>query len=438
MRFTKKSLAIKNSLWSWDSFCLLIGGISLITACSHTSTQSIPAATVQVSATAAVNLEQARNLPVENKIALFMGQDSETLTDYRKHALEKDSSLPKPAGITLYTKISNSAKQGSLAGITTDTDYGAGMINFSKSLKEFPAAALAVGLDITDGHAGCKQIPTRAIAGILGDGVTEKDVADYRQQVDKLLVFLKESNRPVFLRIGYEFDGPWNCYEPESYKTAYRFIKTRINVLNANNIATVWQSAAWPRNQGIYQVTEANHLDKFYPGDDVVDWVSLSTFYGEPYRDYQWTCDALNPEWFTPLVTPRSQQDRILAFARAHKKPVMIAEAAPVGFSNSQLTTGCVFTNRVKPVAAEEIWKSWYADWFDYIRANKDVIRAVAYINTNWHTQAMWYCAPNSTAGAKDCNQGHWGDSRVQANPYILGKFKEEISKPVYVNGSSN
>lgn len=432
---------LKKSLWSWESLCLLIGGISLITACSHSSHQPIKTSTVQelaalhVSATAAVSIEQARNLPVDNKIALFMGQDSETLTDYRKNVLDKDSGLPKPAGITLYTKISNSAKQGSLAGITTDTDYGSGVINFSKSLKEFPGAVLAVGLDVTDTHAGCKQIPTRAIAGILGNGVTEKEVADYRQQVDKLLVFLKESDRQIFLRIGYEFDGPWNCYEPESYKAAYRFIKTRINALNATNIATVWQSAAWPRNQGIYQVTDANHLDKFYPGDDAVDWVSLSTFYGAPYRAYQWTCDALNPEWFTPLVTPRSQQDRILAFARTHKKPVMIAEAAPVGFSNSQLTTGCVFTNRIKPISAEEIWKSWYADWFDYIHVNKDVIRAVAYINTNWHSQAMWYCAPNSTAGAKDCNQGYWGDSRVQAHPYILGKFKEEISKPVYVNG---
>ncbi|WP_323815133.1 hypothetical protein [Cellvibrio sp. NN19] len=425
----------QKSLYSWEWFCILACGVSLITACSTATNENNTATTSSVTNSAAVEFASARNLPADNKIALFMGQDSETLTEYRKEALEKDVSLPKPAGITLYTKISNSAKQGSLAGITKDTDYGAGMINFSKSLKEFPDAALAVGLDITDGHAGCKQIPTRAIAGVLGEGVTEKDVEDYRAQVDKLLVFLKESERDVFLRIGYEFDGPWNCYEPESYKAAYRFIKARINELNAVNIATVWQSAAWPRNQGIYQATDANHLEKFYPGNDVVDWVSLSTFYGDSYRDYQWTCDALSPEWFTPVVTPRSQQDRILAFARNHKKPVMIAEAAPVGFSNSQLTTGCIFTNRTKPIAAEEIWNSWYADWFDYIRANSDVIRAVAYINTNWHSQGMWYCAPNSTAGAKDCNQGYWADSRVQANPYILKKFKEEISKPVYVNG---
>lgn len=434
----------KKSFFSWESLCLLIGGVSLITACSSTIQESSPEVSAQQQTTnenlnlknsAAVAFADARNLPADNKIALFMGQDSETLTEYRKEALEKDAQLPKPAGITLYTKISNSAKQGSLAGITSDTDYGAGMINFSKSLEEFPGASLAVGLDITDGHAGCKQIPTRALAGMLGEGVSEKEVADYRQQMDKLLAFLKSSERDVFLRIGYEFDGPWNCYEPEAYKAAYRYIKSRINTLAANNIATVWQSAAWPRNQGIYQVTDANHLEKFYPGDDVVDWVSLSTFYGDTYRDYQWTCDALNPEWFTPVVTPRSQQDRILAFARNHKKPVMIAEAAPVGFSNSQLTTGCIFSNRVKPISAEDIWNSWYADWFDYIHANKDVIRAVAYINTNWHSQGMWYCAPNSTAGAKDCNQGYWADSRVQANPYILKKFKEEISHSVYVNG---
>jgi hypothetical protein len=413
---------------------VVFGFIVLITACAEVNKSTNNNASPKPQHHAAIEFTNARNLPENNRILIFLGQDSQTLTDYRINALDKDPNFPRLRGITLYTKISNSAKQGSLAGITADTDYGAGVINFSRSLKEFPDAALAVGLDITDTHAGCKQIPTRAIAGMLGNGVDEKVIEDYRQQVDQLLIFLQQSARPIFLRIGYEFDGPWNCYDPVSYKAAYRFIKMRINQLKADNIATVWQSAAWPRNQGIYQVTAADHLEKFFPGDDVVDWVSLSTFYGESYRDYQWTCDDLNPEWFTPLVTPRSQQDRILAFARNHKKPVMIAEAAPVGFSNSQLTTGCIFTNRIKSISAKEIWNSWYTDWFEYIRANQDVIRAVAYINTDWHSQNMWYCAPHSMAGEKECTQGYWADSRVQANPYILKKFKEEISKPIYVN----
>lgn len=417
---------IKGCAFWLKMMCFVIAGALLVLAFVSRISQ----------ASGSVALLDTRNLPADHKILFFMGQDSETLTQYRKDVLELDSRMPKPGGITLYTKIAGNAKEGSLQGLIDNVDYGAGIINFERSLLEFPVAALAVGLSLTDAEKGCQQIPTRAIAGMVGDGVSQQMIHDYREQIGKLLMFLKATKRPVFLRIGYEFDGPWNCYQPESYKAAFRFIKQRIVQLATDNIATVWQSAAWPRNQGIYRVIDPMLLDKFYPGDDVVDWVSLSTFYGNNYRDHQWVCDDLNPEWFTPAEPPRLQQNRILNFARNHQKPVMIAEASPVAFSNSQLTSSCIFSKRTKPVSADIIWTSWYADWFKYIENNKDIIRAVAYINTHWHTQTMWYCAPQATAGSQDCLQGYWGDSRVQANPEILKRFKSEISKPIYVNGA--
>jgi hypothetical protein len=383
----------------------------------------------------ASDLTAARNLPANNKILFFLGQDSETLTDYRVDVLDKDATVPRLGGITLYTSIVSANKKDNLINLTKNLDHGAGIINFSRSLREFPDAALAVGLYLSDAATGCKSEPTRAIAGILGNGISKDHVSSYRADVDKLITFLKDTHRPVFLRIGYEFDGPWNCYSPDSYKLAFRYIKQRIDELKADKVATVWQSAAWPRNQAIYQVTDANHLDKFYPGDDLVDWVSLSVFYGKNYQQHQWACDQLNPDSFTPHVTPLSQQERILNFARSHKKPVMIAEAAPVGFDNTQLTTSCIFTNRPSPITAEAIWESWYADWFAFIEDNKDVVRGVHYINTNWRSQSMWRCTAKSLAGSKNCNQGYWGDSRVQANPIILQKFKQAINRNSYVNG---
>jgi hypothetical protein len=394
-----------------------------------------PGASVAGSSSEARNFLEARNLPTNNKILFFLGQDSETLTDYRVDVLDKDATMPRLGGITLYTSIASSKKKDNLANLTKNLDHGAGIINFSRSLREFPDTALAVGLYLSDSATGCKSEPTRAIAGLVGDGLSKEDVSHYRSEVDRLVTFLKDTNRPIFLRIGYEFDGPWNCYYPDIYRAAFRYIKQRINELKADNVATVWQSAAWPRNQAIYQVTDANHLDKFYPGDDVVDWVSLSVFYGKNYKQHQWTCDQLNPESFTPHVAPLSQQERILNFARRHKKPVMIAEAAPVGFDNTELTTSCIFTNRPSPITAEAIWESWYADWFAFIENNKDVVRAVHYINTHWRSQAMWRCVSKSLAGSKNCNQGYWGDSRVQANPLILQKFKQAINRNIYVNG---
>ncbi|QEY16999.1 MULTISPECIES: hypothetical protein [unclassified Cellvibrio] len=378
----------------------------------------------------------AKLLPDNDKVLFIMGQDTETLNAFKTDVLDKDANFPYPGGVTLYTKIAHSFKFGSLAGVTSDVDYGSGRNNFVETLNQFPGAALAVGLDITDAHDDCKSIPTKAVAGLVDGEVTPELVSYYRSEVDKLLTFLKESDRQIFLRIGYEFDGPWNCYNPEAYKETFRFIKQRIDVLDAKNIATVWQTASWLRDQGIYKVSDPNHLETYYPGDDVVDWVSFSKFYGEHYRKYQWNCDALNPEWFTPQVSAVSQHDRVLNFARAHHKPVMISEAAPAAFSTSTLTASCIFTNHPVAITVDDLWETWYQDYFDYIEENRDVIRAAAYINTNWHTQSMWYCEPEATAGAEGCKQSYWGDSRIEGNPIILERFSKEISKSHFVQKS--
>ncbi|WP_254898105.1 hypothetical protein [Kitasatospora sp. NA04385] len=42
----------------------------------------------------------------------------------------------------------------------------------------------------------------------------------------------------------------WNCYGADFYQQAFAYIKGRIDALGANNVATVWQSAAWPLNAG--------------------------------------------------------------------------------------------------------------------------------------------------------------------------------------------
>jgi hypothetical protein len=413
---------------------LVIGVFVSLFACTPNKVQSTKIiATAPVNTIVSDNELRAINLPEQRKVLFLMGQDTETLSAFHKDVLLKDPQFPAPGGVTLYTKISHTFKYGSLAGLISSVDYGSGINNFVRTLKEFPNAALAVGLDITDNSGQCKSIPTKAISGIADKDVTPELIRFYRAEVDKLITFLKDANRPIFLRIGYEFDGPWNCYDATSYKIAFGYIKQRLAAMHAYKIATVWQSAAWLRNQGPYVVTDANHLDKYYPGDDAVDWVAFSKFYGLSYKEHQWTCDALNPEWFTPLVTPRLQQDLVLNFARAHKKPVLIAESAPTAYSTSELTSSCVFTNRTLPITAEKIWQSWFQEWFDYIDANKDIIRAAAYINTNWHTQKMWYCAPNTTAGTEKCNQGYWGDSRIQANPLILERFKQQLQKDIFV-----
>ncbi len=383
----------------------------------------------------------SRNLPKDGKILFMMGQDSETLTEYSEKVLKKHKDMPRPGGITLYTNIIPGGGTEVLGGLEGPTNYGAGTISFKKTLAEYPDAALALGLALSDAYLGCKSMPTRMISMREAEASTPEEkqlVKHHHQLVDKLVNYLRELDRPVYLRIGYEFDGNWNCYDRESFISAFRHIKNRIDALGASNVATVWQSAAYPQDISGYNVSEAEHLDKWYPGDDVVDWVGLSIFLTHDYNKHQWSaaCKSLKPKLYQEAIKPRDLQDKIVAFARTHKKPVMVAEAAPQGYSNNQRTASCIFHNNPTQISSNDIWNLWYADFFSYLEKNRDVIRAASYINTNWQNQGMWHCKAQQHVGDQGCPAAYWGDSRVQANRKILKRFKNELQKHFYVNGT--
>ena len=77
---------------------------------------------------------------------------------------------------------------------------------------------------------------------------------------------LKEFGRPVFLRIGAQFNQPGALYEPSGYIGAFRHGVERLR-FNKLNFAAVWSATA----QGF----SASQQMKWYPGDDVVDWWAL-------------------------------------------------------------------------------------------------------------------------------------------------------------------
>ncbi len=381
----------------------------------------------------------ARNLPPNGKIAFFIGQDSDTLSDY-KNVLNANPSIPQPYGVTLYTNIVLNSSPGALAGVYSNTNYGAGNINFPATLQQYPNAALAVGLYLSDSPT-CTDQPLRAIIGTNDSDVTSGNpnlITQYRQKVDQLINTLKGYNRPVFLRIGYEFDNPFvGCYNATYYVEAFQYIKGRIDALGATNVATVWQASLWPRDEHPdhpeyhYNPVEPNHFDIWYPGDQYVDWVGASVFFGMNFTQYQWANQSYT-------VAARDLQNNLLNFARSHGKPVMIAESSPQGYDNANQTASSIFVNQPTQIGGDGIWNSWYQDYFNFINSNKDVIRAVAYINTQWNSQPSWQCAPGATAGAANCAQGYWGDARIQANSTIFQRFTQNIECNTFVNGTVN
>ena len=81
---------------------------------------------------------------------------------------------------------------------------------------------------------------------------------------------------PVFLRFGGEMNGNWTLWgrDPLAYKKAFRLVHEVVNRW-ASNVALVWAPGAVP----------TYNLDKYYPGDDVVDWVGISLYLVRYYDD---------------------------------------------------------------------------------------------------------------------------------------------------------
>ena len=210
--------------------------------------------------------------------------------------------------------------------------------------------------------------------------------------------------------------GVWNCYTPETYIPAFQAIKRRIDEKGATNIYTVWQGANWtveitePPMAATHNAADEGHLDRWYPGDEYVDIVGLSHFEGATWQTYAWTPDCITQRNETYEKSPRELQTEILDFARAHNKKVLIAEAAPKAFDLANNTARCTGgpspAGGITNVTSEEIWDTWFVDFFTYIEENNDVIAAVAYINANWHEQPQWRCV----AGDNSCGNGYWGD----------------------------
>ena len=400
-------------------------------------------------------------LPKSGKILFGIGHDSPSLTRFKSEVLDQDPSFPTPDLITLYTNLVYGVylagvganpfdEQGQLLdGFNLDTNdeynFGVNSHNFTQSLSEYPDAALAVGLFLSDVFADCANVPVRTINAIFRDDIPTDDIpanqiTAVEKAIDVMIEHFKSLDRVVYLRIGYEFDSKDQCYNPDYHVAAFRYIKERIDALGADKVATVWQAAGWPRDEFrpdinvFYTISDPGHYDIWYPGDEYVDFVGLSTFYMRDFKTYQWGCSDLNPDLFTETVAPRYLHNRILDFARSKNKPVMIAESAPQGFDTRDLSASCIFNNNKQSISAFELWRDWYKDFFKFVRWNRDVVRVVHYINSNWQdATTAFQCVPGGIAGQPDCPAGYWGDHTIQENPYIYFRFKHEISRGIYV-----
>lgn len=356
-------------------FCLLV-----VSGCSDEETAPAPPLATQASEKMAPTLSiTPETEPIVGKfsppdgLTLFIaGQDVRSIDAYVENV------GPDPAGVTGYSSLERQE------GLTLEANYGGGPHHLDYLAQAYPDSGLELGLYLVD-----------FLEPII-DGRADK-------RIDDFLDHLERYQRPVFLRFGYEFDGPWNLYDPEKYVDAWRYFYDKLQMRGIDHVAMVWQSAT--HCDGTYG---GGPISSWYPGDEYVDWMGLSYFIQEE-------CD------FEPI-------QELLDFAREYEKPVMIAESTPQRYDLRELTFSLDGQNYYARTPGA-IWEEWFASYFDLVYSNSDVIQAVTYINARWDDQQMW---------GSPYYSGYWGDSRVQANEEILQRWKAELSKERWLHADGD
>ncbi len=306
--------------------------------------------------------------PEDGKCYIFIGQDMGAiggLPDYNDGYCD---SFETPAGITVYFSLKPSTSNN---GLFEMANWGSGdcFADFQANSDRFKDCMIAVGMSMVHQEDNILSGKCDQTLKLYGDW------------------FKSLAPRPIFLRIGYEFDGvDWNFYKKDSYKASYKYVKDKLDSLGVDNVAFVWQS----RGYG----TSRTQLAEWYPGDEYVDWCAYSHF-GQPDMN-------------------------MIEFAELRKKPVFIAEATPI------FQTGPNSYDEGKTTIAhqaQKMWSQWFIPFFARIEAHP-CVKAISYINVDWYTQPMWVNNPTFQKV----------DSRLQKSPLLKEKWEEKMADKRYIN----
>ncbi|WP_044204735.1 fibronectin type III domain-containing protein [Flammeovirga sp. OC4] len=327
--------------------------------------------------------------PKNGKVLMFLGQDNNSVDEY-----VNSGQFPTIGGFTNYTNIYD------FAGLESINNYGSGDMCIQCGIDKYPSAAVAIGLYMVEDNDGKGEDHPNGLTDVV-NGV-------YDASIDKFANFAKANpTTPFFLRIGYEFDGTWNFYDPTKYINAYRYLVDRLNAQNVENVAYVWQSAAYGFTYN------SNPIDAWYPGDEYVDYIGLSFFF------YDEGFNGPNLQF-------------LLDMARNKQKPIMMAEVSAQYYDFDENTFTTYDNPGLKtPMTGEAMWQQYFEDQLKpFIEGNEDVIRAISYINADWQSQEQWMWP--------DAGNGYWGDTRVQQNPYIAQQWNTWITSGQFQNGDPN
>jgi len=316
---------------------------------------------------------QGKFAPPAGKVLVFAGQDNISVGGTEKYNKGYVDTVGVPAGITHYIYFSEgwtngfgrTFPMGSVAGLNSEVEWAAGPM-CQKAYLDSPRL---------------KECVMHVSISMEGGGEVKVANGTFDHLINEFVQFIADHpDRVFFIRIGYEFDGSWNKYQPESYKKAFRRIVDFLRRRNLSNYATVFASSS---------TVKPGQFEEYDPGSEYYDWIGYSWWGNE--KKFGDAAPAL-------------------AYARKLKKPVFVAESTARG-------------HYFDKEDSEELWSGWFNKFFQHIEANKDVIRAVSYINADWDGQDMW---------------DGWGQTRIETNPLVQQRWQRKMAESTFINAADN
>jgi len=325
---------------------------------------------VAASGLRAADKQRPRYYPPPGHVLHIAGQDRRNFQDYIDNVCGNGAELGLPAGAAFYTGLE-------LHGVSVPKPGDPYPEDLPYLLDAYEPLALQFAFDLT------------------AEDLEPVATGEHDEVFVKLAHALRAANRPVYLRIGYEFSGVYRRYEPDSYQRAYRHIADLLRRERTHNVAYVWHAGG---SEPTYKNLE---LMSWYPGDEYVDWVGASIFFWDKLSFTM----AGQEMSFTP------HRDKLLAIAREKSIPLMICEAAAVRMLPEQ-----------KNLSGSAYWDFWYARMFDFIESNPDV-RAFSIINCDWDAIEQFRIL-------------NWGDTRLKQDEVVLERWRRKMSESRYVHSS--
>lgn len=174
------------------------------------------------------------------------------------------------------------------------------------------------------------------------------------------------SEPSILLRFGHEFNGNWYPWgnQPEALKSAWRHMHQRFSDAGLNEVVG-W---VWCANN--VDVDSYDNVIVYYPGDDVVDWISLDGYnWGSNYSFSRWkSFDETFSQQYVKMVTA------------IPNKPMMLAE---VSSAEPHDVPDINWGQNGDDSDFAESKGAWITDMMQNVQTNYPAIKSIVWFNTN-------------------------------------------------------